>query len=64
MNNNTKILSGVIIVLAFAMCMLIFSKLLVNKVADQVVHKLIKEYSPSPYGPTIDPDKIDYEKLK
>lgn len=64
MNNNTKVLSGVIIVLAFAMFMLIFKNILVNKVADQVVSKLMKEYSPSPYGPTIDPDKIDYEKVK
>lgn len=46
------------------MFMLIFKNILVNKVADQVVSKLMKEYSPSPYGPTIDPDKIDYEKVK
>lgn len=35
-----------------------------NQIADEVVKKLQKEYSPSPYGPGIDPDKIDLEKLK
>lgn len=39
-------------------------KLFVDKVADVVVEKLKKEYSPSPYGPGIDPDKIDVDRLK
>ena len=35
-----------------------------EKIADVVVKKLQKEYSPSPYGPGINPDKIDLEKIK
>ena len=35
-----------------------------EKIADVVVKKLQKDYSPSPYGPGIDPDKIDVEKIK
>jgi hypothetical protein len=37
---------------------------LVNKVTDRVIQKLQKEYSPSPYGPGLDPDKIDPDALK
>lgn len=34
-----------------------------DKIADAVVKKLQKEYCPSPYGPGIDPDKIDLDKF-
>jgi hypothetical protein len=39
-------------------------KVFIDKVADVVISKLKKEYSPSPYGPGIDPDKIDVSKIK
>jgi len=39
-------------------------KIFVDKVADVVIEKLKKDYSPSPYGPGIDPDKIDVSKIK
>lgn len=39
-------------------------KFLVDKVADKVIQKLQKDYSPSPYGPGIDPDKLDMDRLK
>jgi len=35
-----------------------------ENIADIVIKKLQKEYSPSPYGPGIDPDKIDMDKIK
>jgi hypothetical protein len=35
-----------------------------ENIADVVIKKLQKEYSPSPYGPGIDPDKIDVDKIK
>jgi hypothetical protein len=34
-----------------------------SEIADEVVKKLQKEYCPSPYGPGIDPDKIDINKF-
>jgi len=40
------------------------SKFVINKTADKVIEKLQKEYSPSPYGPGIDPDKIDPDALR
>jgi hypothetical protein len=39
-------------------------KLVVNKAADEVIERLEKEYSPSPYGPGFDPDKVDPEVLR
>lgn len=33
-------------------------KLVVNKAADEVIERLRQDYSPSPYGPGLDPDKL------
>ena len=33
-------------------------KVVINKITNQVIEKLQKEYSPSPYGPGLDPDKV------
>ena len=62
-NDNTFVL------IIVALVVLIFGvgigyKVLVNKVTDQVIERIQKEYSPSPYGPGFDPDKIDIQKLK
>jgi hypothetical protein len=37
---------------------------LLDKIADRVIQRLQKEYSPSPYGPGFDPDKISFDKFK
>ncbi len=37
---------------------------LVDRIADKAVEKLMKEYNPSPYGPGVDPDKIDAEQMR
>ena len=39
------------------------NKLIVDKITDQVILKLQKDYCPSPYGPGLDPDKIDPDKI-
>lgn len=65
MNNNSSKLLWIVIILTVIMVGVgIGSKVLVDKVADRVIQKLQKEYSPSPYGPGIDPDKLDPEKLR
>jgi hypothetical protein len=38
--------------------------ILVNKIAERAVERLLQEYSPSPYGPGVDPDKIDAERMR
>lgn len=35
----------------------------VDKAADKVLETLKKEYSPSPYGPGFDPDKVTAESI-
>lgn len=39
-------------------------KVLVDKVAIKVIEKLQKEYSPSPYGPGLDPDRVNVEAIR
>jgi hypothetical protein len=34
-----------------------------DSIAEEVIKKLQKEYCPSPYGPGIDPDKINVDEL-
>ena len=40
------------------------SNVILDKVADSVIEKLEKEYSPSPYGPGFDPDKVTPETIR
>lgn len=37
---------------------------LIDKTAQRVIGKLQKDYSPSPYGPGFDPDKVSPEGFK
>ena len=62
--NNNKFFYIVVVLTAAMLLVGVGGKLFVDKVADVVVDKLKKEYSPSPYGPGIDPDKIDVDRLK
>ena len=32
---------------------------LMDRMADRVIERLLKEYSPGPYSPGFDPDKVD-----
>lgn len=64
MNNNDNKLIWAVIILAISMVIVgVGSRVLVDKIADRVILKLQKDYSPSPYGPGIDPDKLDVAKL-
>jgi len=62
--NNNKFFYIVVGLTAAMLLVGVGGKLFVDKVADVVVEKMKKEYSPSPYGPGIDPDKIDVDRLK
>lgn len=56
----------VYVFVALTVLLLVFglgTKVFVDKVADRVIQKLQKDYSPSPYGPGIDPDKLDLSKI-
>ena len=40
------------------------SRVVVDKTTDRVIEKLQKEYSPSPYGPGVDPDRVNVEAIR
>ena len=48
----------------FNFLLFLFSKVIIEKAAERAIQKLQKEYSPSPYGPGIDPDKINIDGVK
>lgn len=63
MNKNGENLVWVVLGLGvFIFVVGIGSNFLVDKVAEKVIQKLQKDYSPSPYGPGFDPDKIDVSR--
>lgn len=55
------VLLGVVIL---NIVLIVFGKIIVDKTTKQVIHKIQKEYSPSPYGPGFDPDKVDIKAFK
>ncbi len=61
---NNRLLWVVAALVVVLMVVGLGGKFVVDKVADRVIQKLQKEYSPSPYGPGLDPDRISFEKIK
>lgn len=53
----------VVLFLGAVLCVAGGNKVFVDVVANRVVEKLKQDYSPSPYGPGINPDKIDMQKV-
>jgi predicted lipoprotein len=60
MNNilNNKMVWLVVFLTAFNIGTYLCVGVLVDKTTDNVIKKLENEYSPSPYGPGINPDKV------
>jgi hypothetical protein len=40
------------------------SELIVRRTTNKVIERLQKEYSPSPYGPGVDPDKVNPDAFR
>ncbi len=64
MKDSNSLFWVVIILALLGIGVVVGGKYLVDKIADRVIQKLQKDYSPSPYGPGIDPDKMDPELIK
>ncbi len=66
MNNITenKLFYPLVTLVVLFVVFLLGNKIIVDKVADRVIQKLQREYSPSPFAPGFDPDKIDLNKIK
>jgi hypothetical protein len=70
MDLNCKRLIGIAVAFVVVLNLVVFVgyKALVRKVTSNVISQLQKEYSPSPYGPGLDQDKLNprrtlYEEL-
>ena len=55
---NKKIASLVAGFVIGFVAIFVVGQLLVDKVSDRVIEKLQREYSPGPYDPGFDPDKV------
>lgn len=62
--NNNKLIWVIITLLLAILLVGVGGRILIDKITDRVIQKMEKNYSPSPYGPGIDPDKFDLEKIK
>jgi hypothetical protein len=58
---NNKMFWVLLVFTVFNVGAFILGKVIVDRAADRVIQKLQKEYSPSPYGPGFDPDKVNPE---
>jgi len=61
---ENKLLIPFVALAAIFVLVVFGNKILIDKVADKVIHKLQNEYSPSPFAPGFDPDKIDVNKIR
>lgn len=61
---NNKMFWVLIVVTIFNIGAFVLGKVIVDRAADRVIQKLQKDYSPSPYGPGLDPDKVSPDVLK
>lgn len=56
---NNKLFWVVIVISVINLGGIVMGKILIDKAADKVIERLQKNYSPSPYGPGLDPDKVN-----
>ena len=61
---NNKMFWVLIVVTIFNVGAFLLGKVVIDKAADRVIQKLEKEYSPSPYGPGFDPDRVNPDAFK
>lgn len=61
---NNKLFWVLVVVTVFNIGAFLLGKVIVDRASDRVIQKLQKEYSPSPYGPGLDPDKVNPNALK
>lgn len=56
-NKNLLIASGVL--LGFILFLVVVNNFVVDKVAERVIQELKRSYTPGPYDPGFDPDKVN-----
>ena len=56
---ENKLAVVAVVVLAGILLLFLASSVIMDKVADKVIEKLRQEYTPGPYVPGFDPDKVN-----
>jgi ABC-type cobalt transport system substrate-binding protein len=67
MNINDPKTRAIVIVIAIVLTIFLFKvggDFLVDRIADRVIERIRQNYSPSRYGPGIDPDKLEIDDSK
>lgn len=59
MDVNQNLVWVAVIIAVLMIGSFLLSEKLTNRVADQVIEKLQKNYTPGPYAPGFDPDKVN-----
>ena len=62
--NDKNLFWVAVIVIVLLVGVFFAGPVFINKVTDKVIDKVRSQYSPSPYGPGFDPDKIDTDALR
>lgn len=60
---ENKVFLVLVAVVVFNFLVLGAGTLIVSKTVDLVIQKLEKDYCPSPYGPGLDPDKVNMDRF-
>lgn len=58
---NNKMFWVLVVVTVFNVGAFLIGKVVVEKAAERAIQRLQKDYSPSPYGPGMDPDRVNLD---
>jgi hypothetical protein len=59
MDSKKSLRIAAIVFVSLVFGSMIFGGIIMDRLADKVIDRMEKPYSPSPYGPGLDPDKLD-----
>lgn len=52
------------VVIGLLLGSMMFGGMIMDRLADKVIDRMDKPYSPSPYGPGLDPDRLDGHRTR
>ena len=61
---NNKLAWIALVFIFLNLTVLLMSKFIVERTTNEVIQRLKQNYSPSPYGPSFDPDKVSPDHLR
>ena len=61
--NHNQLLWSIVLMGFIILIVGVGGNFVIEKISNRVIQKLQRDYSPSPYGPGIDPDKLDVQQV-